>query len=119
VAGIGINVLERQFDAEVQQRATSLSLLGAHVTREALLVEVLQRLDHWLSKLETESLTPITEELQRWDALRGKSITVEGEHGIGAGIDPQGRLLLRKPNGSVVAIQSGSVEFDGGSTSTP
>jgi BirA family transcriptional regulator, biotin operon repressor / biotin---[acetyl-CoA-carboxylase] ligase len=110
IAGIGINVLGTSFPTEVQARAVSLQGLGVAPCRELLLVNTLRRIEFWVRRLEAQDLASIVSELSRWDALRGRTLSVEGVTGTAVGIDAQGRLLL-DVQGRVVPIQSGTVEL--------
>ncbi|HYQ45892.1 MAG TPA: biotin--[acetyl-CoA-carboxylase] ligase [Polyangiaceae bacterium] len=112
VVGIGLNVATRDFPPEIAPRATSLALLGAgHVEREPLLQAILNALALRLDRYQQAGVTGILDELNAADALRGKRVRVDGQEGIGGGLDEQGRLLLRDDVGAVHAIVAGTVEL--------
>ncbi len=81
IIGIGINVNtpEEGFPEELRARAGSISsVIGAHVSRKALLDEVLVCLSFWLGRLYSGDLAGVC------SSLEGAEIT---------GIDPPGPLL--------------------------
>jgi BirA family biotin operon repressor/biotin-[acetyl-CoA-carboxylase] ligase len=113
VAGIGINVRTPQggFPQELAQRATSLEEQGAkmpsHNRLAGLIVVALERLVARPSaRLEPEVLA----ELSARDALADRPVLSE-EHGPGTarGIEPDGALVLERPDGSRVRVLAGSV----------
>jgi BirA family biotin operon repressor/biotin-[acetyl-CoA-carboxylase] ligase len=110
VVGVGINVGVESFPAELAELATSLQRLGATTAREALLVEVLRSMDHWIGALESGELGKLAAALRQHDALLGRRVVVEGVAGVAAGIDERGRLLLETSR-EVVAVHSGTVEI--------
>ena len=77
VAGIGINMKQRTFPAELVSTATSIDLEGGRaVGREELLEAVLDAFDHWRIVLEREGFAPLR---KRWLALAetiGREVTV-------------------------------------------
>jgi BirA family biotin operon repressor/biotin-[acetyl-CoA-carboxylase] ligase len=112
VVGVGLNVSSRDFPPEIAARATSLALLGAaDVEREALLQEVLNQLAQRLETYQRTGVAGILDELNAADALRDKRLRVDGQQGVGRGIDEQGRLLLEDEAGVVHAIIAGTVEL--------
>lgn len=112
VVGVGLNVSSREFPEEIAQRATSLAVLGAQrLEREALLLSVLEAIAARVASYERSFVTGLLEELNAADALRGQRIRVDGQSGVGAGLDEQGRLLLREESGTLHSILSGTVEL--------
>jgi BirA family biotin operon repressor/biotin-[acetyl-CoA-carboxylase] ligase len=111
IIGIGINVTQTAFPEPLSDIATSLSLLSASaLDREGLLADVLIDLETSLERLTTHGLADIAEALRPHDALLDQRLRVDGVEGVGAGIDTAGRLLLRRPDGSVEPLLSGHVE---------
>jgi BirA family biotin operon repressor/biotin-[acetyl-CoA-carboxylase] ligase len=100
VAGVGINLRQRTFPAELAFTATSIDLEGGRaVSREALLEAILDAFDHWRTLLERAGFAPLRE---RWLALAdtiGRAVTV-GEHaGVAVDLSPDGALVLRQETG--------------------
>jgi BirA family transcriptional regulator, biotin operon repressor / biotin---[acetyl-CoA-carboxylase] ligase len=93
--GIGINVGQRIFPAELVDYATSIRLAaGRDVERDVLLTAVLDALDHWRARLELEGFAPVRE---RWRALAhtlGRTVSVDGISGVAVDLDEDGALLV-------------------------
>jgi BirA family biotin operon repressor/biotin-[acetyl-CoA-carboxylase] ligase len=112
VVGVGLNVSARDFPPEIAARATSLTVLGAgRVEREALLQEILNALALRLDAFQHTGVAGILDELNAADALRGQRVRVDGQEGVGRGLDEQGRLLLEDGANVVHAITAGTVEL--------
>jgi BirA family biotin operon repressor/biotin-[acetyl-CoA-carboxylase] ligase len=110
IVGVGINVGVESFPEELEARSTSLRLLGSTEARELLLVRTLRAMHHWVGVLESGRLHEVVQALERYDALLGRQLAVDGCTGVGAGIDARGHLLLRTTEG-VRAVHSGTVEI--------
>lgn len=111
VVGIGVNVSTRSFPGELATSATSVVCEGGAADREALLVDTLVELEGYLGLLVRAGVSALQPELLAFDALRGRRVRVETTSGVGAGIDQEGRLLLRVGTSELCAISSGSVEL--------
>ena len=110
IAGVGLNVHARRFPAEIEHRATSLALLGcAGARREVLAAELLLALEEACARYEARRLAPFAGDLERRDWLRGRRVSAGEAVGIAAGIDEEGRLLLRGEDGVVRAVVAGEV----------
>jgi BirA family biotin operon repressor/biotin-[acetyl-CoA-carboxylase] ligase len=108
VVGIGVNVHTRNFPPDLAKAATSLSLEGrGDVDRDALLETIVQNLDHDVEHVVHRGLGLVHARLERADALRGREL--EDDLGVAEGIDDDGRLLVRKPDGTRVRLSSGEV----------
>jgi BirA family biotin operon repressor/biotin-[acetyl-CoA-carboxylase] ligase len=112
--GIGINVHQRHFDPNLATPATSLDLeSGRIIDRQQLLIALLESLH-----LETQSqLAPgagktIRARLERASTwIRGRAVEVHGPQacmGLTEGLDEQGFLLVRTPDG-LVQVQTGGI----------
>ncbi len=113
VAGIGINVNNQSFDEDLRTPATSLALVcGKLISRETLLVNLLQALDEFCQRLLEEGAPSILDSFcQASTYAKGRLVTVEdsGRRGVTAGLDESGFLLLQTDRGSVERILSGGV----------
>lgn len=111
VVGVGVNVHARDLPPEIASVATSLALEGApDVDRAELLADVLAGLDHDVEHVAHKGLGLVHARLAAVDALAGRDIAVEGVRGTACGIDPEGRLLVRRADdGVVVRVASGEV----------
>jgi BirA family biotin operon repressor/biotin-[acetyl-CoA-carboxylase] ligase len=110
VAGVGLNVHARSFPSEIEGRATSLALLGrGEARREVLAAELLHAIGVAVARFEASRLAPFAGELARLDGLRGRRIAIGGARGTAAGVDGEGRLLVRGDDGAVRAVAAGEV----------
>jgi BirA family biotin operon repressor/biotin-[acetyl-CoA-carboxylase] ligase len=111
ICGIGVNVDQPESELPAATRLPSTSLrvaTGRAQDRAMLLVAVLasleSRYDAWLDG----ALAPLLPELERRDALRGRTVTVGSVAGEAAGIAPDGRLRILTPDGETL-VASGEV----------
>ena len=95
VLGIGVNLAQRVFPADLAERATSVRLAsGRRVDADVLLTAILESLDAWRTRLETEGWAPIRE---RWRALTetlGRRVSIDGVQGIAVDVDEDGALIV-------------------------
>jgi BirA family biotin operon repressor/biotin-[acetyl-CoA-carboxylase] ligase len=103
VIGVGINVHTRVFPVEIAERATSVALVASAVARSnppdraAILADTLASLDADLHVLEGRGLRMVHARLEAADALRGLRVRSDaGDEGVAAGIDDDGRLIVRR-----------------------
>ena len=118
VVGIGVNVDLAEDELPVA-RATSTRLEGAHVARERLLVAVLGRLRHhyvrWQLAGGDARRSGIAEAYAARCLTIGRPVRAllpggDVVEGIGAGVDDDGRLVLRLPGGATRVVSAGDVE---------
>lgn len=110
VAGIGINVNQREFPGELGQTATSLRMAsGQNWPRLALVAALLQSLNR-----EYRALWPAHQVIRRFTEASsyalGKKVHVEehkGYEGVTAGLDERGFLLVRTNEGMRTVISGG------------
>lgn len=113
VAGIGLNVAvdPSRLPPEVAERVASMGREPAE--RDAVLAELLDRLAVALTWDPAELL-------ERWsalDVLHGRPVRWErpggvgGGSGVAAGVDAQGRLLVRQEDGAVAQLDAGEVHL--------
>jgi BirA family biotin operon repressor/biotin-[acetyl-CoA-carboxylase] ligase len=114
IVGIGINVLGRSLPAELSAIATSLALEGAQeLDRAALLADVLAGLERDVPLAAERGLGLVHARLIKHDALAGQAVesTDSPLRGTGAGIDLEGRLLVRTADGTVTKVTSGELRL--------
>jgi len=114
--GIGLNVNQDAASLARAARlpAASLRTVTGHEHDRApllaLLLELLEaRYDGWCR----DGLAPLLPELERRDALRGRTVTVGDAAGVASGIAPDGRLRVRADDGTTVLVGSGEVAVGG------
>lgn len=108
VLGIGINVNQSadELPAGARLQPTSLRVAGGRgVDRAKLLVELVHDLEIAYRAWSTDGLSTVADELSERDVLRGRPLRIGDVHGVGAGMDSGGALLVNTPDGrqSVVA----------------
>ncbi len=118
VVGIGMNLNHSELPEELRAVATSLRMVrGERVSREAVLVELLQGLEDEVRLLEAEvgrrageSICRRFERASGW--VRGLKVKVDEEDGytgVTAGLDPRGLLQVRLSDGTVRVVRHGGV----------
>ena len=119
VTGIGINVNQEKFPAEIETVATSLKReKGREYGREELLACVLNELTNcFQSVCSSGDLSALREEYEGLLANRMERVEVLDPagswKGTALGIDDTGRLLVRRNDGSVEAVFAGEVSVRG------
>ena len=114
VVGVGINVHQRGFDAGLAAAATSLDLeTGRRISRQALLIALLESLEREALGLQEESAgTAIAERLEEASTwVRGRRVDVHGPQactGVTAGLDEHGFLRIDTADGRVT-VQTGGI----------
>jgi len=114
VVGIGINVHQTEFHLGHSTAGTSLALeTNRSVSRQALLIELLLRLaeeaDALLDPAAAERIPARLEAASTW--VRGRRVEVHGPQaciGVTEGLDAQGFLRVRTPEG-LITVQTGGI----------
>jgi BirA family biotin operon repressor/biotin-[acetyl-CoA-carboxylase] ligase len=108
VLGIGLNVAVREsdFPSELEGRAGTLGLAPEDV--EPVLERLLGSLSRWLETPSEEVLDAV----RARDALRDQPVRWAGGAGVGAGVDGDGRLVVRTDDGARVTLEAGEVHLD-------
>jgi BirA family transcriptional regulator, biotin operon repressor / biotin---[acetyl-CoA-carboxylase] ligase len=109
ILGIGLNVAVRPGDLPPDVAARAATLGRPRTDIPVVLRELLAELERALALPHAALL----DELRARDALLGAPVTWSGGAGTGAGIDDDGRLLVRTAGG-VVALDAGEVHLGGG-----
>ena len=100
IAGIGVNVLQREFPSEIADRATSLALLGSSVSvvevRDTVLGALSRVINSWRF-----GFAAIYPSLATIDYLAGRQVSIRqlddaapSASGVCGGIQPNGSLLV-------------------------
>jgi BirA family biotin operon repressor/biotin-[acetyl-CoA-carboxylase] ligase len=114
VVGIGINVHQRTFPADLATPATSLDLESHQsISRQLLLIALLKSLERETQALNdpeaAETIPHRIAQSSTW--VRGRSVQVHGPQactGITEGLDANGFLLVRTATGQVT-VQTGGL----------
>jgi BirA family biotin operon repressor/biotin-[acetyl-CoA-carboxylase] ligase len=108
VLGIGVNVAVRVFPEEVREIAASLGAEPGEV--EPFLARLLRALERWLAADDAEILAA----WRARDALRDRAISWNDGEGVAEGVDDEGRLVVRRDDGSTQALSAGEVHLGAG-----
>jgi BirA family biotin operon repressor/biotin-[acetyl-CoA-carboxylase] ligase len=117
IVGIGINLDQSTFPADIQDIATSIKLeTGNTIDRTNLVLSLLENLDREYEEFLQEKKACL---LQRWTEktdMFGKNMTVyqKGKSltGTAIGLDQGGRLILQTPDSEQHIFDSGEVSFN-------
>jgi BirA family transcriptional regulator, biotin operon repressor / biotin---[acetyl-CoA-carboxylase] ligase len=115
VVGIGMNVNQHAFPADLEKLATSLSLeTGRTHSRVELTAALLKSLDREYRALRTNVSSARADILRRFELhssyVRGKQVWVEedgGYDGTTVGLDDRGFLLVQTANGMRTVLSGG------------
>ena len=114
VVGIGVNVNQREFPMEVEDKAVSIRLLkGVEVSRKVVLLKLLENIYGDILKFQTGGFGAFKSSVEELLLFKGQEVVVLSEKpvaGLLLGIDDYGRLMLRTPNG-VREVISGEVSL--------
>lgn len=120
VVGIGINVnlCRSRLPRALSGLATSLTMETRRTfSRAELLANLLDALETFYSTWCAQGLAPFLPDLASRDALKGRTVQIEqgGHHVAGKadGIQADGTLALRQPDGSCLSVCSGEVHLTG------
>ncbi|HEU4369938.1 MAG TPA: biotin--[acetyl-CoA-carboxylase] ligase [Methylomirabilota bacterium] len=110
IIGVGVNLAQRVFPADLAQRATSVWLAsGRVVDRDSLLAALLDALAEWRRRLERQGFAPVR---TRWRALAdtlGRPVTVDGVSGVAVDVDADGALVVADTDGRRRRVMAGEV----------
>jgi BirA family biotin operon repressor/biotin-[acetyl-CoA-carboxylase] ligase len=121
IVGIGINVHTRHFPEEIAARASSVALAASasgaaaspeSLDRAAILASVLHGLDRDVHVAAGRGLGLLRARLDAADVLRGRRVGNDaGDEGAAAGIDEDGRLVVRRDDGVLTRWAAGEVQL--------
>lgn len=107
VLGMGINMRIDFTGTDFESTAISIEpALGKTVERIALLVTLLNRLDHWYSRIESDALFAAWK--QRLVVL-GREVTAGEVRGVAEDVDSHGTLLVRTEEGILRRVVAGDI----------
>ncbi len=111
VLGVGLNVAVRVEELPAELRDTAATLEQPREAIEPLLARLLTALERRLGE-------PPEQVLREWrarDALLGREVSWTTGHGCAEGVDGDGRLVVRLPDGEHAALDAGEVHLTPGS----
>ncbi|MGA7162200.1 MAG: biotin--[acetyl-CoA-carboxylase] ligase [Bacteroidota bacterium] len=114
ILGIGINVNQTEFAADIKGKATSLKLhLRRDVDRVRLLTAVLQELEYRLEQLRQFSPQTLLDEWKQRTTMLGSMITLVEHHSsvkaTAIDVAPSGALVIEEMNGNRREVFAGDV----------
>jgi BirA family transcriptional regulator, biotin operon repressor / biotin---[acetyl-CoA-carboxylase] ligase len=110
VLGIGVNLGQRMFPADIGQRATSVWLAGGRVVdREVLLAALLDAVGEWRRRLEYRGFAAVRTRWRELSDTLGRTVTVDGVSGIAVDIDVDGALVVNDAEGRCHRVVAGEV----------
>lgn len=109
VLGIGLNVAIKPDDFPPELRDTAATLGRDPADVEPVLNELLSALGAWLAVPHDDVLGAF----RARDALFERDVTWAGGAGVAEGVDPEGRLIVRTPDG-LEYFDAGEVHLGGG-----
>lgn len=120
VAGIGVNVNQTEFPAELREKAISLRMAAGPdhppLDRHAAAAAILNELDALYPALE-DGFREIVAEAEARSVLIGRRITLHGplalEEALAEGLEPDGSLRVRGSDGVKRIVSGGEVSVSG------
>jgi BirA family biotin operon repressor/biotin-[acetyl-CoA-carboxylase] ligase len=110
ILGVGVNLSQRVFPAELGQKATSVWLVsGRLVDRDSLLAALLDALAEWRRKLERQGFAPIRARWRQLADTLGRAVTVDGVSGVAVDVDSDGALVVADAEGRRRRVVAGEV----------
>jgi BirA family biotin operon repressor/biotin-[acetyl-CoA-carboxylase] ligase len=113
VIGVGINVHQRIFPAEIAQRATSVALHhDGQPDRARILADVLAGLDRDVAHVAARGLGLVHARIAAADALARKRIRLEdGTEADALAIELDGTLRIKNLDGTIARLSAGEVHL--------
>jgi BirA family biotin operon repressor/biotin-[acetyl-CoA-carboxylase] ligase len=115
IVGIGINVNQEKFPAELAAIATSLGTeAGKAQSRLEILVRLLREFESDYNRFLTEGAANVVKRFEEVSSYaRGKRVQVangaESFSGVTAGLAPEGLLRVKRDDGELVTVVAGDV----------
>jgi BirA family biotin operon repressor/biotin-[acetyl-CoA-carboxylase] ligase len=110
VLGVGVNLSQRLFPAELGGRATSIWLVtGRRVDRDSLLAAFLDALGDWRRRLERDGFAPVRDRWRRLADTLGRTVSVDGVTGRAVDVDGSGALVVDDAEGRRRLVFAGDV----------
>ncbi|SRR5579862_828456 len=109
VAGIGVNINQEAADFPDSLHGKAGSLLmaaGRPLDRMEIAAKILRRLDAAYPLIES-GFEKIVAEARARSFLEGRWVEIGSEQGVVEGLDEEGGLLLRKPDGRLITLRGG------------
>ena len=117
ILGIGVDVNQTEFPAELRKLATSLKIeAGEEISRAELAVEILRELDADYARVCAGKFSEVADEWEAACVTIGKNVTVHAGdrkfRGRAESLDDDGALLVRTEHGHLERIIGGDVTLE-------
>ncbi|MCS6829851.1 MAG: biotin--[acetyl-CoA-carboxylase] ligase [bacterium] len=114
LAGVGVNLLQRDFPEEIRDRATSVLLeTGLALPIERLAQSLLRHTDRWAGVWRSDGLPAILGEWRQRDVTTGQRYRLpSGVVGVAQGVSDEGELLVEVHEQQVVVNSAEAVHGD-------
>jgi BirA family biotin operon repressor/biotin-[acetyl-CoA-carboxylase] ligase len=110
VLGVGVNLAQRVFPADLAPRATSVWLAsGRRVDRDVVLAALLDAVAEWRRRLERRGFAPVRARWRELSDTLGRTVTVDGVSGRAVDIDTDGALVVHDARGRRHRVVAGDV----------
>lgn len=114
IVGVGINVLQRTFDADIEATATSMAQHSStSLVRSEVLLAVLEHLTRHTEQFARDGFVGLLDAVRRRDATAGREVRGAAGVGTAEGIEPDGRLRVRLRRGESVLVGTGEIDIVG------
>jgi BirA family transcriptional regulator, biotin operon repressor / biotin---[acetyl-CoA-carboxylase] ligase len=112
--GVNANIRRENFPEDIREQSTSLQEISGELISRIRLVQImLENFEKYYGKLKKKQFKPILKEWKEYTDTLGKNITIEsaGQTIAGEAVDitPEGALVIRKEDGTLVHVLSGTV----------
>lgn len=112
--GVNVNIKQQEFPEDIRERTTSLKeVLGKKVLRVKLVQFFLQEYEKYYESLKRREFSSILKDCKLYSHTLGKKIRVDmGERiitGEAVDINEEGALILKKEDGELAEIISGTI----------
>jgi BirA family transcriptional regulator, biotin operon repressor / biotin---[acetyl-CoA-carboxylase] ligase len=114
ILGIGLNVNQTREELPLDARVEPASLYltdGVRRPRAPILADLLGELEHAYDRWSERGLNGLYNTIGARDFLRGRRVNVDGEVGVGIGIDREGRFEV-EIGGEQRLVESGELTYE-------
>lgn len=112
VVGVGLNLRTPRDGWPPEVPAVALAECAPDVPEpHAAAHDLIERLDRWLARVESDGLAPVLAAWQTWAPPPDTRMHQAGQTGLFDGLEPDGALRLRTDSGDVICIRTGEVNL--------
>ncbi|MBI3794839.1 MAG: biotin--[acetyl-CoA-carboxylase] ligase [Nitrospinae bacterium] len=116
IIGIGVNVSQESFPAELLEKAESLKTLGMTISKEAVAGHILNSLERNMELADAGNIGLIRGKWLKLNCTIGERVSIRDVsppvEGTAAGLDEDGALVVETANGPV-RVRAGEITIEG------